>query len=79
MPQPPPTTHPVPDGATLLLVTDGLIEVPGEHLATGLEALRTVYADAPPSPDSIGDLLLSTFAKAQSDDVALLVARLHHS
>ncbi|MFD8595064.1 SpoIIE family protein phosphatase [Kitasatospora sp. NPDC059646] len=78
MPQPPPTTHAVPDGATLLLVTDGLIEVPGEHLETGLEALRAVFADAPAGPDSTGDLLLSTFAKAQSDDVALLVARLHH-
>ncbi|GAA4877576.1 hypothetical protein GCM10023235_66960 [Kitasatospora terrestris] len=77
MPQPPAAEFAVPPGSTLLLVTDGLIEVPGEHLDTGLAALRETFAATPPDLDRTGDLLLSAFAGAQSDDIALLVARLH--
>ncbi|BAJ26365.1 MULTISPECIES: fused response regulator/phosphatase [Kitasatospora] len=76
VPQPPTTEYPVPPGSTLLLVTDGLIEVPGEHLQTGLDTLRDAFADAPPELDRAGDLLLSAFARAQTDDIALLIARL---
>ncbi|MFF4342904.1 SpoIIE family protein phosphatase [Kitasatospora sp. NPDC001540] len=76
VPQPPPVDHPVEPGSTLLLVTDGLIEVPGEHLQTGLDALRDAFAAAPAALDPAADLLLSSFARAQTDDVALLLARL---
>ncbi|GLW55481.1 fused response regulator/phosphatase [Kitasatospora phosalacinea] len=76
VPQPPPVDFPVEPGTTLLLVTDGLIEVPGEHLQTGLDALRDAFAAAPAALDPAADLLLSSFARAQTDDVALLLARL---
>ncbi|MFE2106602.1 SpoIIE family protein phosphatase [Kitasatospora sp. NPDC059463] len=77
MRQPPATTHATPPGSTLLLVTDGLVEVPGEHLEAGLTALRKTFVDAPGDPDATGDLLLSSFARAHADDVALLIAHLH--
>ncbi|WP_033351216.1 fused response regulator/phosphatase [Kitasatospora aureofaciens] len=77
MPQPPATVHATPPGTTLLLVTDGLIEVPGEHLETGLSALRETFAGAPGHLDAASGLLLSSFATAQTDDVALLLAHLH--
>ncbi|MEU9073942.1 fused response regulator/phosphatase [Kitasatospora sp. NPDC048538] len=76
LPQPPATTHDTPAGSTLLLVTDGLVEVPGEHLEVGLGALRESFAEAPADLDAAGDLLLGAFAKAQADDVALLLAHL---
>ncbi|WP_030395642.1 fused response regulator/phosphatase [Kitasatospora purpeofusca] len=77
LPQPPAATHDTPPGSTLLLVTDGLVEVPGENLEIGLAALRESFSRAPGDLDETGGLLLESFAKAQADDVALLLARLH--
>ncbi|MFJ5228547.1 SpoIIE family protein phosphatase [Kitasatospora sp. NPDC088391] len=77
VPQPPAVAFDAPPGSDLLLVTDGLVEVPGEHLETGLSALRDAFAAAPPDPDGAGDRLLAAFTGRQADDVALLVARLH--
>ncbi|MFB6887978.1 SpoIIE family protein phosphatase [Kitasatospora sp. NPDC056327] len=77
MPQPAAVSHATPPGSMLLLVTDGLVEVPGEDLDSGLEELRDTVAAVPPGPDAVGDLLLSAFAKSRTDDVALLVAHLH--
>ncbi|AUG75308.1 histidine kinase [Kitasatospora sp. MMS16-BH015] len=77
LPQPPATTYDTPPGSTLLLVTDGLVEVPGENLETGLEALRSSFAQGPADLDEAGDLLLHAFSSGQADDVALLLARLH--
>ncbi|MFD9687182.1 SpoIIE family protein phosphatase [Kitasatospora sp. NPDC059146] len=76
LPQPPVRTYDVPPGSTLLLVTDGLVEVPGEDLEVSLEGLRDTFCRAPADLDATGDLLLTTFARAQTDDVALLLARL---
>ncbi|MFE9427393.1 SpoIIE family protein phosphatase [Kitasatospora sp. NPDC006697] len=77
LPQPPAAAHDTPPGSTLLLVTDGLVEVPGENLEDGLAGLREFFAGAPADPEAAGDLLLGSFAKAQADDVALLLAHLH--
>ncbi|GGV15167.1 hypothetical protein GCM10010495_31620 [Kitasatospora herbaricolor] len=73
---PPAVRHPVPAGATLLLFTDGLVEVPGEHLDRGLEALRRRIAEGPRELGPLCDGLLDLFAEGKQDDIALLAARL---
>ncbi|MGW0609443.1 SpoIIE family protein phosphatase [Streptomyces sp. NPDC002788] len=69
-------TQPLPPGSTLLLYTDGLIEIPGSDLDTGLGRLRRhalALADAP--LDTLCDQLLARMPRS-TDDVALLVLRL---
>ncbi|MFJ4984026.1 SpoIIE family protein phosphatase [Streptomyces sp. NPDC088732] len=68
----------VPDGAVLVLYTDGLIEARDEDIDVGLERLRAVLAARPPhSLEATCDDLLATLAHGREpDDVALLVARL---
>ncbi|GHD19352.1 hypothetical protein GCM10010313_50390 [Streptomyces violarus] len=64
-------------GSTLLLYTDGLIEVPGSDLDTGLRRLRRhalSLADAP--LDMLCDQLLARMPPGSTDDVALLALRL---
>ncbi|MDA0182556.1 SpoIIE family protein phosphatase [Solirubrobacter phytolaccae] len=71
------TTFDFPAGSTLLLATDGAVEVRGEGIEAGLERLRTLLAGA-------GDLveLCQTVADGEvrgspaDDDVAVLGARL---
>lgn len=68
----------VQDGSTLLLFTDGLVEVPGESLTVLIGQLKRAMADSAPSttPEQLCDRLLSTMRPvARSDDVALLVVR----
>ncbi len=64
-----------PDGAALVLCTDGLIERPGESLDIGIQRLREASAADLPAEgmcdDIIGQLLED---QDPSDDVALLVA-----
>jgi serine phosphatase RsbU (regulator of sigma subunit) len=66
-------------GATLVLYTDGLVEVPGESLTDHVERLKqTLAANAGRcSPEQLCDLLLEgTTKRPRRDDVAVLAARL---
>ncbi|MER8188424.1 fused response regulator/phosphatase [Kitasatospora sp. NPDC094015] len=77
MPHPPAVVHTVPAGSTLLLLTDGLVEVPGEDLDDSLAALESTVSTARQELDELCDQLLDDFGKAKTDDIALLAARLH--
>jgi len=73
------TTFPFPAGSTLLLATDGAVEVRGEGIEVGLERLRALLSGA-----AAGDLtdLCQSVADGEvrgspaDDDVAVLGARL---
>lgn len=68
----------LPDGATLLLYTDGLIERRGEDIDDSLQRLALTLTDlaALPLPDLI-DTLLQRLAPNAEDDVVILAARCH--
>ncbi|MCV2460945.1 SpoIIE family protein phosphatase [Streptomyces sp. ICN988] len=67
----------LPDHATILLYTDGLIERRGEALDSSLTRLRQHAAALSREPiDIFLDELLTGLAPAHADDVALLAARL---
>ncbi|MFE7168954.1 SpoIIE family protein phosphatase [Streptomyces sp. NPDC057616] len=73
----PNATLPLPPASTLLLYTDGLIEIPGSDLDTGLVRLRRhalMFAHAP--LDTLCDQLLARMPPGSTDDVALLALRL---
>ena len=62
-----------PAGSTLVLYTDGLVEVPGEPLDTGLARLEEAVLAAGSEPDAICAALTSGLdAVEPRDDVALL-------
>ncbi|MEU3730425.1 SpoIIE family protein phosphatase [Streptomyces sp. NPDC033538] len=70
-------TEPLPPRSTLLLYTDGLVEVPGSDLDTGLGRLsRHALALADEPLDTLCDELLSRTPPGSADDVALLALRL---
>ncbi|MEU8178288.1 SpoIIE family protein phosphatase [Microbispora hainanensis] len=70
----------LPPGSTLLLYTDGLVEVPGEHLDVGLERLRRAAASLAQAPlDAFCDMLLSRLPVAQKDDVAVIAVRIPYA
>lgn len=77
LPHPPVVSHEVPEGSTLLLLTDGLVEVPGEDLDDSMRMLGTTFSRAPAGIEELCDELLATFGKGKTDDIALLAARLH--
>lgn len=53
------------------------MEVPGEHLDRGLEALRGRITEGPRDDlAALCDHLLDLFADGKQDDIALLAARL---
>jgi PAS domain S-box-containing protein len=64
-------------GSTLLLYTDGLVEVPGEDLFSGLERLREAALAGPDNPDALCDHVIAALLgeRGASDDVALLALR----
>ncbi|TDD44896.1 PAS domain S-box protein [Nonomuraea terrae] len=67
----------LPPGSTLLLYTDGLVELPGEHLDAGLERLRCAAASMAGEPlDAFCDLLLTRLPMARKDDIAMIAVRL---
>ncbi|MEV6997932.1 SpoIIE family protein phosphatase [Streptomyces sp. NPDC093982] len=73
----PDATHPLPPGSTLLFYTDGLIEVPGSDLDTGLDRLRRHALALAHTPlDTLCDQLLARMPPGSTDDVALLALRL---
>ena len=65
----------VPEGATLLLYTDGLVENRSESLSYGLERLRQSVGDVQLPPEQMADHVLDVTGRLQGadDDVALLV------
>ncbi|KAB8189429.1 SpoIIE family protein phosphatase [Nonomuraea phyllanthi] len=66
----------LPARSTLLLYTDGLVEVPGEHLDVGLERLRRGSATLACEPlDHFCDRLLQ-LPVAYKDDIAMIAVRL---
>ncbi|WP_369193261.1 SpoIIE family protein phosphatase [Streptomyces djakartensis] len=67
----------LPPGSTLLLYTDGLIEVPGSDLDTGLARLRRhALALAHEPLDTLCDRLPARMPPGSTDDVDLLALRL---
>lgn len=73
----PDATHPLPPGSTLLFYTDGLIEIPGSDLDTGLDRLRRHALALAHTPlDTLCDQLLARMPPGSTDDVALLALRL---
>ncbi|MFE9837884.1 SpoIIE family protein phosphatase [Streptomyces sp. NPDC005551] len=69
----------LPPGSTLVLYTDGLIEVPGRTLDDGLDRLRQHAAALAHRPlESFTDLLLHRVHPPGHDDVALLAVRTPH-
>ncbi|GGP39226.1 serine phosphatase RsbU (regulator of sigma subunit) [Streptomyces calvus] len=67
----------LPPGSTLLLHTDGVIEIPGSDLDTGLARLRRhTLALAHEPLDTLCDHLLARTPPGGTDDVALLALRL---
>jgi anti-sigma regulatory factor (Ser/Thr protein kinase) len=64
-------------GSTLVLYTDGLVEVRGEELDDGLERLRSAVAAGPADPDALCDHVIESLlgSRPASDDVALLALR----
>jgi PAS domain S-box-containing protein len=64
-------------GSTLVLYTDGLVEVPGAHIDEGLSRLAEQLPGAPEGPEALCDYLLRRLVPARGapDDVALLTLR----
>lgn len=64
-------------GSTLVLYTDGLVEVPGEHIDDGMSRLAEQVREAPEEPKALCDYLLDKLIpeRGAPDDVALLTLR----
>jgi PAS domain S-box-containing protein len=67
----------VAPGSTLVLYTDGLVEVPGAHIDEGMSRLAEQMPGAPEEPKALCDYLLGRLVPASGapDDVALLTLR----
>jgi serine phosphatase RsbU (regulator of sigma subunit)/anti-sigma regulatory factor (Ser/Thr protein kinase) len=64
-------------GSTLVLYTDGLIEVPGTNIDDGMTRLAEQVREAPQEPRALCDYLLGSLIPERGalDDVALLTLR----
>lgn len=71
---PTPTTHHISPGARLLMVTDGLIEIPGAHIDRSLQELSDAVVQGPQDSQTLCDTLLETFAGRQIDDIVIFTA-----
>ena len=65
----------VPQQATVLAYTDGLIERRGETLDDGMNRLHELTVDTSPSLDGLLGTLVSTLGQHDSDDTAILGMR----
>jgi PAS domain S-box-containing protein len=66
----------LPAGSVLALYTDGLVEQPGQDIATGMSRLaRTLTASSARSLDELCDSVLTGLGHHARDDIALLLAR----
>ena len=72
-------TADLPDGSTLLLVTDGLVERRGSDLDEGMDRLRAVLADLGGQPlEELLDTVLARLVPGRGeDDVAIVAVRAH--
>jgi anti-sigma regulatory factor (Ser/Thr protein kinase) len=68
------TTVLLPPGSVLALYTDGLIEVRGSDLGSGIAALCRAVADGPQGLEELADAVMAT-VPGSDDDVALLLLR----
>jgi len=71
---PTPTTHRTARGSRLLMVTDGLIEVPGNNIDSSLRDLSRAAVAGPQDSQALCDTLLETFAGRQTDDIVIFTA-----
>jgi PAS domain S-box-containing protein len=72
----PVTDSDLPQGSVLALYTDGLIEQPGQDLATGLSRLAHALAASPTrSPGQLCGSVLAELGAHARDDITLLLAR----
>jgi PAS domain S-box-containing protein len=64
-------------GSTIVLYTDGLVEVPGAHIDEGMSRLAQQVKSAPEEPKALCRYLLGHLVpeRGASDDVALLTLR----
>ncbi|WTG93542.1 SpoIIE family protein phosphatase [Kitasatospora sp. NBC_01560] len=66
----------LPEGSSLVLYTDGLVEDRTRDIGVGLDLLRAALAHPDRSPDEVCDAVLGALLPArQTDDIAVLVAR----
>jgi GAF domain-containing protein/anti-sigma regulatory factor (Ser/Thr protein kinase) len=68
----------LPPGSTVVLYTDGVVEVRGETLDAGLERLRVLVEEDHASVEALCDTVIETMVNdgRPADDVALLAVRL---
>ncbi|MCA6092667.1 SpoIIE family protein phosphatase [Streptomyces sp. SCA3-4] len=72
----PVTTVEIDPGETLLLFTDGLVEVPGSDLDEGMHQLTGIVRDGPYELQSLADLLCEVVGeRVGEDDMAVLLLR----
>jgi serine phosphatase RsbU (regulator of sigma subunit)/CheY-like chemotaxis protein len=72
-----PTVMTIPEGSTLLLYTDGLVEERDENLADGLARLAAAFDHTAPDIEALCDTVLTRMVPDEkNDDIALLIARL---
>lgn len=76
LPQPEAVCLPVAAGSRMVMVTDGLIEVPGDSLDQSLDELRRAAAAGPADPKALCDNLLKRFGHRQTDDIVVFAAAL---
>ena len=70
----PVTTGLLGPGETLLLCTDGLVELPGIDLGNRLEVLRQAVSSGPSDIEELADLLVHVVGdQGGSDDVAMVL------
>ncbi|MGW6418292.1 SpoIIE family protein phosphatase [Streptomyces sp. NPDC055055] len=66
----------LPEGSTLVMFTDGLLEDHGRDMDAGLGLLRSTLARRERSPEqTCADVLATLLSPTPRDDIALLVAR----
>ncbi|MFE7529964.1 PP2C family protein-serine/threonine phosphatase [Kitasatospora sp. NPDC057542] len=69
-------THPVPEGATLVLYTDGLVEHPAVSIDAGLRVVAETASTWAGSPlESLGKALIDVRPGDPHDDLAVLALR----
>jgi serine phosphatase RsbU (regulator of sigma subunit)/DNA-binding response OmpR family regulator len=63
----------LPDGAQVVLYTDGLVERRDRGASVGVEQLRVVVQQGPLDIDALADTILATLEPDGSDDIAILI------